>query len=105
MNERADLGSTPEGVRHALVQQWNVPLRPDEHDWEVLRQRLTERVRFLLDHDLNRLMTGLYLLDVPESACHAALTAPKAVDASLQLADAILAREAEKAETRRRFTR
>lgn len=94
-----------EPIRHALVQGWN--LRPGEGpDTEhALLDALTRRVEFLLRHDLDRLMTGLYVLDIPESRFRESLAQTDTSSASRTLATAIIAREREKAATRERFRR
>lgn len=94
-----------ESVQHALVQAWN--LRPAEgpDGEQALFEALARRIEFLLRHDLDRLMTGLYVLDIPEAEFRACLAQPYTAAAARSLAQAIIAREREKAAARERFRR
>ncbi len=94
-----------ESLRHALVQGWDLRLARGPDKEEALIEALAERVHFLLRHDLDRLMTGLYVLDVPEEQFRASLAKPDTLAAAKTLAAAIIAREKEKAATRERFRR
>lgn len=93
-------------THEALVQDWSiVPVPPgEEHSGrEALLLALKNRVRYLMQHDFNRLMTAMYILDVEEERFKAAM-AVSGVDASASaLAEVILEREIEKAATRRKY--
>ena len=87
-------------LQHAVVQSWNLTAAGD--DWEALRRSVARRVQFLLKHDFQRLLSGLYLLDVSEARVQEACRGPLAESAE-RIADLILERELQKLESRRRY--
>jgi hypothetical protein len=95
-----------ECVHRALVQQWGIwPLGPSRLAREALIEELGRRVDFLLRHDLERLMTSMYLLDVPEEKFAEAVRRPAHEGPARILAEIILEREVEKMQTRQQYTR
>lgn len=77
------------------------PLTP-----ETLHRLVTDRVAYLLENDFNRLMSSLYLIDVPEHAVQSAFAQFRHVEIPAELATLIIDREMRKAQTRaeHRFT-
>jgi len=99
-SELVDLGD-------ALSKDWQVSLAtpPDGAPYDELLEALTRRIRHLLEHNLDRLMTALYILDVPEEHFREA-TASKPIDESAKdLARVVMAREMKRVETRRKYSR
>ncbi|HNR29785.1 MAG TPA: hypothetical protein PKI11_02750 [Candidatus Hydrogenedentes bacterium] len=83
-------------TQRALEGRWGVkpPLVTDEAlNRRLLLEALAERIRYLFEHDYNRLLTGLYLLDVNESQYQAALARPDLDAKAFALAEMILERE------------
>lgn len=83
-------------TQHALESRWGMkpPLAADDAlSRKLLLEALAERVRWLFEHDYNRLLTGLYLLDVNESLYKSALAQPDLQAKALALAEIILDRE------------
>jgi hypothetical protein len=92
-------------LRHALTQGWNLPATPAAPEWEDLRAALARRVAHLLRHDMQRLVSAMYLLDVSEARFNAAHGAGSVDESARRLADVILEREAEKLASRRAYRR
>jgi hypothetical protein len=72
-------------------------------DYEGLRQWLTERLVYLLLHDMERLLSILYRIDVSESKVKAAFAQQDPRKIAPLLAGLILQREWQKAETRLKY--
>ena len=91
-------------LQRALVQCWNV-LAPRGRDLtrEDMHDSLVDRVRFLLKHDLERLTSAMYILDVSEKRFNEAMGAEGLDGKAVALADVIWAREVEKLHMRRRY--
>lgn len=70
-------------------------------DW--LKGAVTERVRYLLDHDFNRLLNALYRIDIPEEEVKKALQLPKYEVLLSVLVDLIIERQKQKAITRLKY--
>ncbi|MCB0516010.1 MAG: hypothetical protein R2798_02695 [Chitinophagales bacterium] len=74
----------------------------DVDAFEALRQRVRSVVENMLEHDPQRFINMLYIMDISEKKVAEVLRAPKQEndDVYLQLADVIIARELKKVETR-----
>lgn len=100
-----DESTLPE-IQSALERNWQldpgagIVLRPDE-----LKERLVKRILMMLKHSYDRLLGQLYLLDIRESDLKRALDTPGEEKKALALAEIVLAREAEKIESRKRYLR
>ncbi|MCU0441775.1 MAG: hypothetical protein MUE96_05200 [Bacteroidia bacterium] len=70
------------------------------HSSEKLRAALTAKIVYLLIHDLERLLSILYRIDVRECDIKAAFAQSNPTAIAPMLADAVLKREAEKEITR-----
>jgi hypothetical protein len=94
-------------VRDAVAQGWDLPAAPGgvPESRAAILEALAQRVRHLLDHDFNRLLSAMYLLDVSEERFRNALAHGDRDTASATLAEIILEREIEKMESRERFSR
>ena len=94
-------------VRDAVAQAWNLPTVPDGdlQDRAAIVEALAHRVRHMLDHDFDRLLSAMYLLDVSEEGFRNALIGGDSKSASETLAEIILTREIEKMESRERYAR
>ena len=64
---------------------------------DQLRVRLHEIIRYLLDHDFNRLINTLYRIDVSENKVREILSGSNA-NLPLQIADLIIERQKQKIE-------
>ena len=71
--------------------------------WEQLRARLALRIAELLRQNRHKLMTALYVLDVPEMHYRAAMAQPDSQLQAEALAEAVLRREAQRVAARRRY--
>jgi hypothetical protein len=98
-NGLVDLGN-------ALSKNWQVAVtgNSDHSPYDELLEALTRRIRYLLEHNLDRLMTALYILDVPEQRFREAM-AEKTIDKSAHdLARIVIEREMQRVETRRKYS-
>ncbi len=101
-----DEASELQALSESLVRQWGIwPLGPSRLEREALIEELGRRVDFLLRHDLDRLMTSMYMLDVPEEKFAEAVQRPPHERPARILAEIILEREVEKMQTRQRYAR
>lgn len=93
-------------LHRSLVQTWNVkPIPHDGLTWEDLIATLARNITFLMRHDLHRLFTTCYLLDLSEERVSEALRKTSESDGARDLAELILERELRKLESRRSFRR
>lgn len=102
MMDPQDLAATREHMAH----YWQVALKTPagaQTDYDGILEALQERVLQLLRDNPRKLMTALYILDIPESRYTAAMDQPTMDDRAWELARAILERESEKIITRRRY--
>lgn len=91
-------------VHHALVQQWGIgALEPGCVARDALIEALGRRVDFLMKHDHERLLYGMYMIDVSEQRFSDAIKLPEKDRPGLVIAELILEREIEKMESRKRF--
>ena len=93
-------------VHQQLVQLWGmrpVGLQPLGRD--VIIEELARRVAYLLEHDLDKLMSYMYILDVPEEKFAGAIQRPSQEHPEFLLAGVILDREIERMHTWRRYSK
>lgn len=84
----------------ALARDWGVSIAgANVTGRDSLLDALTERVRQLLRNDFQKLVTAMYTLDVSEARFREAMAGEEAA-AARQIAELILSREIEKAESR-----
>lgn len=69
-------------------------------DLNFIHRKLTELIRYLLDHDMHRLLNAMYRLDVSESKFDEAMQAASKDEAASGIADLVLEREMQKVKTR-----
>ena len=74
----------------------------DNEKMRVIRELLIQRIDELLHNDVEKLKWILYRIDVNEKKLHQALQNSEA-DAATVMADMIIARQIEKAESRKKF--
>jgi len=92
-------------VRRELAARWGIsPTQSAAQDREAILELLALRVEYLLEHNLDRLMSALYILDVPEDQFGEALAPGHEVKPARRLAEAILDREIARVNTRRRYS-
>lgn len=92
-------------LSHALTQSWNLSNTGDAADRDALRVILAERVAFLMRHDLQRLLSAMYLLDIPEARFNAAMRNDDVDVAATELGGIILDREQQKIDTRNAYAK
>lgn len=93
-------------VRQRLVQAWGIrPAGLEALGREAIVEKLAQRVAHMLRHDLDRLMSALYILDVPEEKFSDAIQRPTHERPERALAELILARELERMHTWRRYAK
>jgi hypothetical protein len=73
-----------------------------EEQFRAIRQLLIKRIDELLHHDIGKLKWILYRIDVSEKKLHQTLEGSD-TDAATVMADLIIERQIEKAESRKRF--
>jgi hypothetical protein len=76
--------------------------RNDEEKFRTFRQALIQRIDELIHHDMEKLKWILYRIDVSEKKLSEALRNSEA-DATTIIADMIIQREIEKADSRKKF--
>ncbi|MBI2435731.1 MAG: hypothetical protein HYV26_22985 [Candidatus Hydrogenedentes bacterium] len=89
-----------------LMSAWNIApptTQADALTWELLLEELQARVLHLLRYNPRKLLNALYILDISERRYLECMDQPTIEDRALELARAILERESEKIETRRRY--
>jgi hypothetical protein len=87
----------------SLLHSLQCPL--PETDQRQLQQQLEKQINYLINNDFNRLVQLLYTVDVEEQKLKAILQQQPHKDAAAIIAELMLARQLQKADTRRRFNR
>ena len=72
----------------------------DPPDLNSFHQKLTQLIRYLLDHDMHRLLNAMYRLDVSEAKFSKAMHSPTRDEAARSIASLVLEREMQKVKTR-----
>lgn len=70
-----------------------------------LRERLVQAFAYLLDNDISKMMNILYRTDVNEDKLKQLLISNSELPSAEVIADAYLARQKEKIETRKKYSR
>ncbi|HHL53025.1 MAG TPA: hypothetical protein ENJ39_06575 [Flammeovirgaceae bacterium] len=78
----------------------SLPVR-EVNDLDELERKLAALVQYLLDHDFERLLNGLYRIDVSEEKVKAVMAAGDQV--AQNIARLIVAREMAKVQTRAKY--
>ena len=97
-----DRDATLNGLRDALVRQWEVA-EGTEPQRDLLLAALAERVQELFDRDSDRLTSAMYTLDIDEERFGAAMGLTNSDAQALAVAELILEREYQKMESRLRY--
>ena len=71
----------------------------------LLRERLIEAFAYLLDNDISKMMNILYRTDVDEVKLKALLISNSELPSAEVIADAYIARQKQKIETRKKYSR
>ena len=71
----------------------------------LMRERLIEAFAFLLDNDISKMMNILYRTDVDEVKLKALLISNSELPSAEVIADAYIARQKQKIETRKKYSR
>ncbi|SHG00140.1 hypothetical protein [Pedobacter caeni] len=71
----------------------------------LLRERLVQAFAYLLDNDISKMMNILYRTDVNEDKLKQLLISNSELPSAEVIADAYLARQKEKIETRKKYSR
>jgi hypothetical protein len=71
---------------------------------EALEKALSERLLFMIEHELEQLFAILYRLDVSEQKVHAALKMENEIPGAVAVARLIISRQKEKAITRMEYS-
>ncbi len=86
------------------IEQKELGNLPDkENGFEDIRQQLRKRIAELIDRNLEKLKWILYRIDVPEQKLMETLANHPANEAPEIITDMIIAREQEKAKTRKQY--
>ncbi|MDX1630063.1 MAG: hypothetical protein R3345_15245 [Fulvivirga sp.] len=72
-------------------------------DLETLKKRLIPLINFLLNKDLNRLLTAFYRIDLDEKKVKYVLTQENPEAIAGKLADMVITRELQKVITRKKY--
>jgi len=71
----------------------------------LIRERLIEAFAYLLDNDISKMMNILYRTDVDEVKLKALLISNSELPSAEVIADAYIARQKQKIETRKKYSR
>lgn len=80
-------------------------LQSSDENAELMRQRIIEKVRVLILHDMSKLTALLYRVDVDENKLRSVLEQNKDLDTAPIITDLLLERQALKIKSRREYTR
>lgn len=84
----------------ALSQQFDIELLPDD-SMKVLKNKLSDRLNYLIDQDFNALVHLLYRIDIDEFTLKQTLEENLDKDAGKLIAEMIIERQLEKVELRK----
>ncbi len=85
-----------------LSQQLDVVLQPED-SLKVLKNKLSDKINYLIEQDFHALMHLLYRIDINEIKLKQTLQDNQDKDAGKLIADMIIQRQMEKAELRKKF--
>lgn len=86
-----------------LEKEWNL-IPPQNGDPEEMKRLLAERINALIRNDFQQLVQILYRADVPEQKLRTVLAANTEMDAGVLIAELLIKRQLEKAESRKKNT-
>lgn len=72
--------------------------------YELLRNKLTVVIHYLLSNDMEKLLSAVYRIDVPEEKFKSAMNGDNVNIISENIADLVLEREFQKLEYRKKFS-
>ncbi|MBC5775288.1 hypothetical protein H8S95_14510 [Pontibacter sp. KCTC 32443] len=88
------------GATQQLQKLFGTETLQHTHNLQDLQQKLAQAVLYLLQKDLNRLLNILYRIDVDERKVKQAMLAPTEEEVADHIAQIIIKRELQKAQTR-----
>jgi len=86
----------------ALSQQFDIELLPDD-SMKVLKNKLSDRLNYLIDQDFHALVHLLYRIDINEFTLKHTLEENQDKDSGKLIAEMIIARQLEKIELRKLY--
>ncbi|HMU44941.1 MAG TPA: hypothetical protein PKC72_01175 [Chitinophagaceae bacterium] len=75
---------------------------PEKASLEELKEKLSTQINYLINHDFEKLVSILYRIDVNESKMRKLLESNKGENAAGLIADLVIERQLQKAESRKR---
>jgi hypothetical protein len=90
---------------HLDINQTSLELKDDKlKTYQLLRDKLADVINYLLNNDMERLMTAVYRIDVPEEKFKSAMNGENINLISENITDLILEREFQKVEFRKKYS-
>lgn len=89
--------------KHLQIDQENQDFIQNVADWDELKCKLSALIQHLLQHDFERLLQGMYRIDINEEKFKKVMQIPDLTVIADQLAELILEREIEKAHFRQMY--
>jgi hypothetical protein len=89
----SDLNGLLPKTHELLAQDFELAEPEDALDEDTLLRLLTERVAWMIDHQLEQLLSLMYRMDINEAEVHAALSPLSPIPPHLGLATLILERQ------------
>lgn len=86
-------------ITEYLLDQWSIVLS-DRLSMEEIKEKLSQHIDYLIDHDFEKLLRMLYTVDVSESKLKYLLKEYASQDAGNIIAGLIIERQLQKIETR-----
>jgi hypothetical protein len=90
--------------RILLSQQLDIDLQEDD-SLKMLKNKLSDKLNYLIEQDFNALVHLLYRIDISEVKLKQTLQENEEKDAGKLIAEMIIQRQMEKAELRKKFNR
>ncbi len=90
-------------IRKDLGLEDQFEFKNGESDFDRLLEYLTQRINYLIDHNLNTLLNALYRIDIPEDKIKELLQNSQQGQIARNIAEAVIEREKQKIITRRMY--
>ena len=90
--------------KHFGLEQSEITHKLYKDNFNELLQNIERVVSYLLEKDMSRLLTGLYIVDVDEEQFKEIIAKSSPNDVSLNIAKLILQRELKKVEYRKKYS-
>lgn len=72
----------------------------DKPDINLIHEKLSLLIAYLMEHDMHRLLNAMYRLDVSEARFHEAMQSSSKEEAAISVTNLVLDREMQKVKTR-----